>query len=121
MIEVLKGFPENVAAYVCHGHVSKADYDTVLMPDVSDRLSRNEKLRLYYEVDPDFAGIDPGAIWEDTKVGLSHFLRWERFAVVTDVEWMRHSVKLFGFLMPGELRVFPLADAAQAREWITEE
>ena len=121
MIEVLKGFPENVAAYVCRGHVSKADYDTVLMPDVADRLSRNEKLRLYYEVAPDFAGIDPGAMWEDTKVGLSHFLRWERFAVVTDVEWMRHSVKLFGFLMPGELRVFPLADAAQAREWIAGE
>lgn len=118
MIEMLKGFPENVAAFACHGHVTKADYDTVLMPDVEDRLSRHEKLRLYYEVAPDFDGFDPGAAWEDTKVGLSHFLRWERFAVVTDIEWIKHSVKMFGFLMPGELRVFSIADASQAREWI---
>ena len=54
MIEMLKGFPENVAAYACHGHVTKADYDTVLMPDVADRFSRHEKLRIYYEVAPDF-------------------------------------------------------------------
>jgi SpoIIAA-like len=90
----------------------------VLVPDVADRLNRHDKLRIYYEVAADFAGLDPGAVWEDTKVGLSHFRHWERFAVVTDAEWIKHAVTLFGFLMPGELRVFPLADAARAREWI---
>ena len=118
MIEALPGFPENVAAFACHGHVTKADYDTVLVPDVADRLNHHDTLRFYYEVASDFAGIDPGAVWEDTKVGLTHLRHWERFAVVTDVDWIKHAVTLFGFLMPGELRVFPLADASQAREWI---
>ncbi|MEZ5559161.1 MAG: STAS/SEC14 domain-containing protein [Pseudomonadales bacterium] len=82
-------------------------------------LEAHEKVRLYYETAPDFDGIDPSAIWEDTKVGLGHLNRWERFAVVTDVEWIRHAVHLFGFLIPGELRVFSTEEAAQAREWIT--
>ena len=49
----------------------------------------------------DFAGIDPGAMWEDFKVGMEHFTHWERVAVVTDVEWIKHTVRFFSFLMPG--------------------
>ena len=98
--------------------MTKADYQSVLEPAITDRLNRHEKLRLYYEVAPDFSGLDPAAAWEDTKVGLSNFRHWQRFAVVTDIPWIKHSVALFGFLMPGELRVFPTADAEQAREWI---
>ncbi|HTQ22761.1 STAS/SEC14 domain-containing protein [Mycobacterium sp.] len=120
MIDALEGFGDNIGAFACHGHVTKADYETVLIPAIEERLSRHDKVRIYYEIAPDFAGIDPGAVWEDTKVGFSHFLRWERFAVVTDVEWITHAVKLFGFLMPGEFRAFPTAQATQAREWIAQ-
>ena len=77
-------------------------------------------MRIYYEIAPDFVGIDPGAIWEDTKVGFAHFLRWERFAVVTDVEWIKQTMKFVGFLMPGEMRAFPTAHAEQAHSWIVQ-
>ena len=120
MIEVLAGFPDNVAAFACHGHVTKADYEGMLIPDIEKRLLDHDKVRIYYETATDFAGIEPGAIWEDTKVGFTHFLRWERFAVVTDVEWIQHTMKLVGFLMPGEMRAFPTAEAERARSWITE-
>ncbi len=118
MIEVLKGFPENVVAFACHGQVTQSDYTTVFNPVVADAFKAHDKLRLYYETAADFAGIDPAAAWEDTKVGLAHWRNWERMAVVTDVEWIRRAMKLFMFMMPGELRVFPSTQAAQAREWI---
>jgi len=118
MIEALKGFPDSVLAFVCHGQVTKQDYETVLIPAVAKALAEHEKVRLYYETAPDFAGIDPGAIWEDTKVGVSHLMRWERFAVVTDIDWIRHTMTFFSFLMPGEMRVFSGDEAAQARDWI---
>lgn len=119
MIEALTGFPDNVAAFACHGHVTKADYEKVLIPDVENRLAHNDKVRIYYETAPDFAGVDPGAVWDDTKVGFAHWFRWERLAVVTDVEWIKHTMKIFGFLMPGELRAFPTTEATAARDWIT--
>jgi hypothetical protein len=118
MIEVLEGFPANVAAFACHGHVTRKDYDSVLVPVVEAALERHDKLRLYYETASDFDGIDPGAVLEDTMVGISHALRWEKMAVVTDIGWIRHSILLFRFLLPGELRVFPSAEAAEAKEWI---
>ena len=85
MIELLKGFPDNVAAFAYHGHVTKADYDRVLIPDFEDRLLRHKKLRVYFEIAPDLGGIGLGAVWEDQKFGFGHFFDWERCAVVTDV------------------------------------
>ena len=120
MIESLKSFPGNVLAFVCHGHVTKQDYATVLVPAVEKALKEHDKVRLYYETASDFAGIEPSAVWEDTKVGVSHLLRWERFAVVTDIEWIKHTMKFFSFVIPGELRVFSTTEAAQAKKWIVE-
>jgi len=120
MIELLKGFPENVVAIACRGHVTREDYDTVLIPAVDRALQSNENVRLLYEIGSDFESYDAGAAWEDFKVGMEHFSRWERVAVITDIEWIKHTMQLFSFLMPGTARVYPTADAAQARLWITQ-
>ncbi|MBS0246723.1 MAG: STAS/SEC14 domain-containing protein [Proteobacteria bacterium] len=118
MIERLQGFPDNVLAFVCKGRITRQDYDTVLVPAVEDALRRHDKLRLYYETAGDFAAYDAGAMWDDFKVGVEHLTRWERFAVVSDVEWIRHSVQLFGFLMPAKMRMFSTSETTAARDWI---
>jgi len=121
MIEALTGFPSKVLAFVCKGHVTKGDYETVLIPAVEEALKQKGKVRLYYLVDPDFSGIEPGAIWDDFKVGMEHVLRWERIAVVTDVDWIRYTIRAFSFVIPGAARVFHLDDEAKAREWVLED
>ena len=42
------------------------------------------KVHCYYELGPQFSGMDPGAAWEDFKPGIEHLTRWERLAIVTD-------------------------------------
>jgi hypothetical protein len=64
--------------------------------------------------------MDAGAAWEDFKLGVGHLTRWEKVAVVTDVEWIRHAVNAFRFLMPGEIRVFPDSQRAEARAWVAD-
>ncbi len=118
MITSLTGFPDNIVALECKGHVTRRDYEAVLVPAVETALERHDKVRLYYLIGSDFAGFDPGAVWQDFKVGIEHLLRWERIAVVTDVGWIRHSIVAFGFLIPGDVRVFPTSDASGARDWI---
>src|SRR5579871_1418816 len=118
MIESIDTFPDNVVALLAKGHVTKNDYDQVVVPKVDAALTRHKKIRLYYELGSQFAGIDPGAAWEDLIVGVEHLTSWERVAIVTDVDWIRHVINGFRFLMPGQLRVFPAADAAEAKAWI---
>jgi hypothetical protein len=118
MIRLLSGFPENVLAVACEGRVTREDYDRVLIPAMNAALQKHQKLRLYYEVTPQFAGTDAGAVWEDFRVGMEHLSRWERMAVVSDVEWIRLAVSAFRFLLPGRLRVFHVGEADAARRWI---
>ena len=118
MIEMLAGFPENVLAVACHGRVTREDYDGVLIPAVDAALASHARLRLYYEIARDFEGIDAGAVLEDVKVGVEHIARWERMAVVSDVEWIRNTIRAFGFLLPGRVGVFHLGEADRARAWI---
>jgi hypothetical protein len=118
MIELLAGFPENVVAAVASGHLTTADYEERLIPAIERALKRLPKIRMYYQLGPDFSGLDPGAAWDDFMVGMEHLTRWERIAAVTDVEWLRVAVRAFGFLMPGTVRVFAMNEAADARAWI---
>ncbi len=120
MIELLRGFPDNVVAIKCHGEVTRNDYDTVLVPAAEKALKSHDKIRLLYEAGPEFEGVDAGAVWEDFKLGMEHLTRWERVAVITDVDWIRLATRLFSFALPGAIRVYPTADAAKARLWITQ-
>jgi hypothetical protein len=118
MIETLGGFPDNVVGFRAGVHVSRQDYETVLIPSVEAAFKQHPSLRLYYQLDSDFEGMGPGAMWEDFKVGMEHVRHWERIALVTDVDWIGSAMKVFSFLMPGDVRLFSLSDASQAREWI---
>jgi len=117
MIEVLQGLPDDVAAYRIGGVMSKEDYDVVL-DDVRDRYSRHKKLSCYTEVDADFHGLEPGAVWEDVKLGVAHFFDWKRLALVTEVEWLHRGMKLWSLLAPLDARVFSVVEADAAKEWV---
>jgi stage II sporulation SpoAA-like protein len=70
----------------------------------------------------DLDGLDLGALWEDVKaagsVGLKQRSSWQKLALVTDKDWIRHAVAVFGPLSPGELRLFEPSETAAARAWI---
>jgi hypothetical protein len=119
MIEILKDFPDNVIAISCEGQVTKEDYEQILIPAITDALKRHDKIRLLYNFSPTFTGYNPGAIWEDMIVGAEHPTRWERAAVVTDVDWIVQTMRIFSFLIPCPTKVFPPSESAQARAWIT--
>ena len=91
--------------------------ETVLIPLIEDKLSRHREVPLYWEVAPGFVGLDPGATpLEGRKFSFSHF--FGNAALVTDVKWISRATEFFGFLMPGEWRVFSTAEADKAREWV---
>jgi hypothetical protein len=118
MIELVEGLPDNVIAASCTKHLTKKDYEEVLIPAVDAALKKHDKVRLYYHIGPEFDGIDATAVFEDMKVGFSHLSHWERIAIVTDVEWIRLSIRAFAFLFPGEIKFFSDDEADQAKAWI---
>ncbi len=119
MIEQIAALPAGTLGFRAHGQVTAEDYERVVVPDVEAAFALNRKLRLLYVTADDFTGFDPGAMWNDIKLGARHFSGWERVALVTDVPWLRAAAAAMGFMVPAEFRLFAAPDLADARRWIT--
>jgi len=115
VIELVGGLPKNVVGISVRGRLTVQDCRDVLMPAMRKSLKYHDKSRLYYELGSRF----PGAAWDDLDLGLEHFSRCERVAIVTDTGWVRHTVKAVRFLIPSEIRVFSTIEAEEGRAWIT--
>jgi len=117
MLERMADIPANVVGIRASGTVSADDYEEVLRPAIQGAIGSGEKIRLVYVLGPDFGGYSAGAAWEDLKLGTGYLRDWQRCAVVTDHEVLAGVIRGFGVLMPGEIRVFPVAEEAAAVAW----
>jgi hypothetical protein len=117
MIRVLEGLPENVLGVEAVGKVTDDDYESVLVPAIRERREAQGKIRLVYVLGEEFDGWTLGALWDDAKVGLGDTPAWERIAVVSDKDWLRHTLKAFGWMVPGEVRVFGEDELDAAADW----
>jgi SpoIIAA-like len=115
MIELLEDLPRNVVGISVKGRVTKEECQEILAPAIAKSLRWRDKIRLYYELGSRF----PGSGWDDLDLGFEHATCCERIAIVTDIAWVRLTVKAIRFLIPGEIRVFDTSEAEEARAWIT--
>jgi hypothetical protein len=120
MVEQIPDLPDNVVGFRAKGRVTADDYESVIIPAVEALFARQSKVRFLYHLGEDFSGFEAAAAWDDTKLGLKHLGGWERMALVSDVEWIRAAVRVFGLAIPGQVRVFHNRDLAEATRWITE-
>jgi hypothetical protein len=120
VITKIPGLPDNVIGFSASGTVTSKDYESILIPAVEEKLAERAKIRLLYHLGADFSGYELAAMWDDAKFGLRRLTAWERIAVVTDIDWIRMSVKVFGFAMPGHVRVFENDGLSGAIAWLSE-
>jgi SpoIIAA-like len=116
MLQTIAGLPPGVLGFEVNGELHADDYRDVLLPAVEEAVQRGEKLRIVLVFER-FDGLSGGALWQDLKMGVEHLTHWERIAVVTDIDWMTHLTALFGWMTPGELKRFPLAEREAAIAW----
>ena len=121
MVEQLTDAPAGVLGFRASGRISSDEYRRMMEP-IYAALDRGEKLSLYFELVDDFHGLDLGALWQDVQaagsIGLKHRSSWERMALVTDNDWVRHGASAFGWLAPGELRLFEPSERDAALAWV---
>lgn len=109
--------PDSVLAFRAVGKVEKSDYDTLLEPAVEAMIGEKGEVRFVYVLGDEFDKYTASATWEDTKLGISHASKWKRIAIVTNHDWVRHVVGMFGWMVPGEVRSFPLDEEQTAIAW----
>jgi hypothetical protein len=116
MITVIEDLPPGTIGFRASGKVSEEDYDAVLAPAVKAALEAG-RVRLLYVL-ADETSYSAGAMWADTKLWAGNLRGWDRVAVVSDADWLENAVKAFGWMMPGEVKVFDDDDEDEARAWL---
>ncbi|WP_068154924.1 STAS/SEC14 domain-containing protein [Rhodococcus phenolicus] len=119
MLEPIRDLPDGVLGFEAVGRLEASDYENVLMPAVREICDRGGGIRIVLVFER-FDGVSAGAAWDDMKLGVEHLTRWERIALVTDLDWMVTVTSLFGWMTPGEFKRFPLAERTAAIAWAAE-
>jgi hypothetical protein len=109
--------PDNVLAFRAVGQIEQRDYETVMKPAVEAMMEARGELRFVYVMGDEFDGYTLGAEWADAKLGIGHLFQWRRCAVATNHDWVRHLMGMFGWMMPGEVKVFPVSEVEGAIAW----
>ena len=115
MIKQLGDVPPGVIGFEVAGRIEAEDYRDVVLPAL-ERAAQGGEVR-FVIIMPEFHGMSAGAVWQDLKIGIEHLRAWKRIALVTDIEWMNLMTTLFGWMTPGEVRHFPLAQRDEAIAW----
>jgi hypothetical protein len=116
MLQPFESLPDDVLGFEAIGEIHPSDYRDVLMPAVQAVWDRGEEVRIVLVFER-WDGLSAGAAWEDLKLGMEHITKWKRIALVTDLDWMITVTSLFGWMTPGELKRFPVAERDQAVAW----
>src|ERR1700754_3156402 len=118
MIEVLPDMPQGVTGIRVSGRVG-GDEIREFKP-VMEKLSKTGDIRIVEVIASDYEGFGPGGLVEDLKMGFGalfqHHSAFKRIAVVSDKEWVAHTLHALAWLVPGELKLFKLDELDKAKE-----
>jgi hypothetical protein len=122
MVERIEEMPAGTIGFKVVSDLTADDYREQIEPALAAAAEQGD-VRLLFEIDSNFE-MTASAVMEDAKtglkLGLGHMKAWKRTAIVTDVDWIRKAIKAFGFMAPGEVQVFDLAELGAAKIWVAE-
>jgi hypothetical protein len=119
MIEILPDMPDGVTGIRVSGRLAGDDLRK-FRPAMEELLGTGE-IRIVEVIASDYEGFGPGGLAEDLKLGFGalfqHHSAFKRIAVVSDKEWVSHTLHALAWMVPGELAVFGIDDLDRAKEW----
>lgn len=120
MILYLQDLPINIVGFKAIGKVTKQDFTETVMPKVKELIDRTDKLNYLLVLETSIKNFTIGAWVKDALMGIKHLTKWNRAAIVTDVEGIRIFTNFFSCIMPGEYKGFEHKDLKQAIDWVSE-
>jgi hypothetical protein len=120
VIEVLPDMPAGVAGIRVSGRL-RGDELREFKPAIEELMKAGD-VRIVEVITSDYEGFGPGGLVEDLKLGFGTVLphccsAFKRIAIVSDKEWVAHTLQALAWMVPGELAVFGLDELKRAKNW----
>jgi hypothetical protein len=120
MLSILDDAPDNVVAFRATGEIDKNDYTDTLVPAVDYQVKKQGKINFMLVLDTSLKNFTMGAFLKDLGVGLKHFTKWHKMAIVSESGGINKFTDLFSYVSPGEAKGFTHAELAEATKWVSE-
>ena len=120
MIHTIKNLPSNMVGFKAVGEISEKDFTDTLMPEVKTLIDKTDKLNYMLVLDTSIKHFSVGAWFQDAILGVKYLTKWNRAAIVTDVESIRTFTNIFSVLIPGEFKGFEHSQLQEAIDWVSE-
>ena len=122
MIERIADMPAGTVGFRAAGRVDRDDLAGVLLPALEEALRGDATLRMLHELGPDLEEVDPRRLWAEVRdanpLGMEHLGRIERTAVAAGEGWGRRAATRYGWMLPGEFKLFGATESDAARRWL---
>jgi len=119
MLTLLKDLPPHVVGIKATGKVTKEECDKVLIPALDNLVERTGKINYLLLIETDLSNFTLGFLMDDIAVGVKHFSKWNKIAVVTHQKAVEKFSDMFSVIVPGESKGFKLEELATAKKWIS--
>lgn len=110
-----------MVGFIATDEVTKEDFDKVILPAVQELVQRTDKINYLLVVDTPLKNFTIGAWLRDAMLGLNNINKWNRAAIVTDVEGIQWFTELFSKVVPGEFKGFNHNELDRAINWAGEQ
>jgi hypothetical protein len=120
MIHFLENLPTNMVGFKATGEITENDFTDIVMPKVKALIDKTDKLNYLLVLETSVKNFTIGAWMKDAMMGIKHLTKWNRAAIVSDVEAIRNFTDFFSYLMPGEFKGFEHKDLQLAIDWTSE-
>ena len=121
MIQYLDYLPSNIVGFKATGEITELDFADTVMPKVKTLIERTDKLNYLLVLETSVKNFTIGAWMKDAIMGIKHLTKWNRAAIVSDVDAIRTFTDFFSYLMPGEFKGFEHKDLQEAIDWVAGE
>jgi hypothetical protein len=119
MITEIKNLPSNMVGFTASGEITEDDFNNVVLPRVKQTVESNNEINYMLVLDTSIKNFTAGAWMKDAAMGFKHLFKWNRAAIVTDVEAIATFNVGFSAIMPGEFKTFKHAEEQQAIDWVS--
>jgi len=120
MIEHLQNLPLNIVGFKAVGEITDKDFTETVMPKVKALIGKTNKLNYLLILETSLKNFTIGAWIKDAMMGIKHFTKWNKAAIVSDIASIRNFTNFFSHFMPGEFKGFEHKDLQQAIDWVSE-
>jgi hypothetical protein len=120
MIHHLQNLPLNIVGFKATGEITEKDFTETVIPKVEALIDKIDKLNYLLVLETSVKNFTLGAWMKDAMMGVKNLTKWNRAAIVSDVEAIRNFTNFFSYLMPGEFKGFEHKDLQQAIDWVSE-